>query len=431
MRWIHLPRDSLGYASGAMAIPTGHEEAELRTRVLEEIDDYRSKAEILRQIHSNKAFRYQKRDAIQKVTTLVLTAFLTFLGFTGLAKLEQLLALTGIPVNASVVEFVFNLLIFLVLVAVLMSIVLGFQDQAATHNRSIVMLTGFIRDAKDSARVGDFGSEQASLVLAGFRERYKTMTEALPPSTDAEYIRSKQDYAAKKQRGHGFEALGIQTALAAGSESDRLKALRRMVEGDPDLMAALRALKAGTEVECWITGGAVRSLVWSELHQYPSKLREADVDVIYFDRADTTELRERQLEDLLRKAEPSIQWSVKNQARMHNRTGDQPFADIADAVSKFPETASAVAVRLADGDLQVLAPLGLGDLFNLVVRPSPHFYRHPERYEERLREGHWVEKFPRLIVFHLEPTAGEEPGPPPVADHREATPTKAPPRQTD
>ena len=103
---------------------------------------------------------------------------------------------------------------------------------------------------------------------------------------------------------------------------------------------------------------------------------------------------------------------------MHERTNDAPFRSLVDALSKFPETATAIAVRLSptrDGETEFLAPVGLEDLFALRVRPTRHFFGHPERYEERLTEKRWLATWPRLDVIHARSQAS-----PPVGDDNDS-----------
>ena len=50
----------------------------------------------------------------------------------------------------------------------------------------------------------------------------------------------------------------------------------------------------------------------------------------------------------LRSYLPTIPWSVKNQARMHIANNIPPYSSAVDAISKFPETATALGVKLDD-----------------------------------------------------------------------------------
>ena len=150
--------------------------------------------------------------------------------------------------------------------------------------------------------------------------------------------------------------------------------------------------------DCWIGAGFVRNAVWDHLHgRAPSPLN-GDVDVIWYDADRTGADEDRRLEAALSRVEPSVAWSVKNQARMHLRNADRPYASSTDAMRHWPETATAVAARRRHGDrCEVAAPLGFDDLFGLVLRPTLRFAggKRPV-FEERIRTKAWRTRWPML-----------------------------------
>ena len=152
----------------------------------------------------------------------------------------------------------------------------------------------------------------------------------------------------------------------------------------------------------WIGAGFVRNLVWDRLHGLAEATPLADVDVLFFDPQAGRET-ERRLEARLRAVMPRAPWSARNQARMHARNGDAPYRDTADAVTHWLETATGIAVRLgAGGGLELLAPFGLGDLFALTLRPTPHARSRRDRlaaYRARLAAKAWELAWPGLRVL--------------------------------
>jgi hypothetical protein len=66
----------------------------------------------------------------------------------------------------------------------------------------------------------------------------------------------------------------------------------------------------------------------------------------------------------------------------------------------WPETATAVGVRLgARGEIDVAAPLGLDDLFDLIVRPTRRFLGEKHAvYLDRVRTKNWERDWPGLRV---------------------------------
>lgn len=150
--------------------------------------------------------------------------------------------------------------------------------------------------------------------------------------------------------------------------------------------------------DCWIGAGFVRNAVWDYLHGRTPSALTGDVDVIWFDPARADAAEDQRLEATLRVLAPGIDWSVKNQVRMHSRNGDAPYGSSAEAMSFWCETATAIAVRrTADDRCEVSAPLGLDDLFALLLRPSRRFVMDKRQvYEERIAGKAWLSKWPRL-----------------------------------
>jgi hypothetical protein len=160
--------------------------------------------------------------------------------------------------------------------------------------------------------------------------------------------------------------------------------------------------------DCWIGAGFVRNAVWDHLHGYQPSQPAGDVDVIWFDphRAQPTE--DEELERRLTAWHPGVSWSVKNQCRMHAKNDDPPYTSSRDALRFWPETATAVAVRLASqettpeperGNIEIAAPFGLDDLFGLIVRPTPRFTDTKRGlYLGRLRTKQWSRIWPRLKI---------------------------------
>jgi uncharacterized protein len=131
--------------------------------------------------------------------------------------------------------------------------------------------------------------------------------------------------------------------------------------------------------DAWVGAGVLRDLVWDTRFGAgfdPSNVK--DVDVAFFDAADLSVERETSAEHRLRARAPDIAWDVKNQARVHQwyeqRFGVpvDPLTSTLDGVGTWPETASAIAVRVSHrGELEIAAPFGLDDLLDGIWRRNP------------------------------------------------------------
>jgi len=176
--------------------------------------------------------------------------------------------------------------------------------------------------------------------------------------------------------------------------------LRAIITADPLRMRVLDLVKALALPDCWVAAGFVRSAVWDHLHGRDSSPLPADIDVIWFDPDRPDKALDTGLEAALRRSEGLLNWSVKNQARMHLHNADQPYRSAVDAMTHWPETATAVGVRLgALEEIEVAASLGLDDLFDLIVRPTAAFRAGKRQvYLERLAAKGWSETWPGLRI---------------------------------
>lgn len=181
----------------------------------------------------------------------------------------------------------------------------------------------------------------------------------------------------------------------------QLTRLRNIIAADPLRMQALEMVAALDLPDCWIAAGFVRDAVWDDLHGYDVRLPLGDIDVVWFDAAREDARLDRQWEALCQDNMPQLSWSVKNQARMHQRNGDAPYMSVSDAMTHWPETATAVAVRLDEGgSIIVNAPFGLDDLFALRLHPAPHFTGDKAAiFKERVAAKKWLNRYPKLTLL--------------------------------
>lgn len=174
--------------------------------------------------------------------------------------------------------------------------------------------------------------------------------------------------------------------------------LSTMIKHDMLRMAALEMVRDFGPAGGWIAAGFVRDAVWDQLHERPIAPPAGDVDVIWFDRQQMDEECDRDNEKVLRRRCPDLRWSVKNQARMHLRSGERRYESVADAMRFWPETATAVAVRLTDcGELEIAAPFGLDDLFAPRLVATPSFIGEKRHiFEQRIARKRWLARYPLL-----------------------------------
>lgn len=165
----------------------------------------------------------------------------------------------------------------------------------------------------------------------------------------------------------------------------------------PDIMRRLDLVDSLALPDCWIGGGFVRNAVWDALHGGAFG-GDSDVDVTYFDSADARTERDAEIERRLQAADFATRWDVKNQARMHRHNGEAPYLNTQDAVARWPETATAIAVRKTSSRIELIAPHGVSDLLALVARPTPAFRSKMDVVARRIEDKGWRSRWPRLRV---------------------------------
>jgi len=105
---------------------------------------------------------------------------------------------------------------------------------------------------------------------------------------------------------------------------------------------------------------------------------------------------------------PHVAWEATNQAAVH-LWYEEVFGfsvpalhSSEEAVGTWPETATSVAVRLlATDEICIVAPCGLSDLFNMVLRRNPCRVTRAQ-FAQRLHSKQIVRKWPRVQVIYDE-----------------------------
>ncbi|MDP5146801.1 nucleotidyltransferase family protein [Shewanella sp. ULN5] len=203
------------------------------------------------------------------------------------------------------------------------------------------------------------------------------------------------------------------------SSQTQLALLTTWFEQDKMRMQALTACSVvfnRLNIKDWaIAAGFVRNLVWDKLHGFATSALN-DIDVIYFCASDLSEHTERLIQQLLNDI-LALNWSVKNQARMHIRNGDAPYLCCLDAMEYWPEKQTAVAVKLIDNivvehhysvqlntvdafhppfKLMFIFAFGIEHLFNLTLSHNPR--RLLTVFEQRVAQKQWLIRYPQLII---------------------------------
>lgn len=181
--------------------------------------------------------------------------------------------------------------------------------------------------------------------------------------------------------------------------------LIQLIQEDELMLYILKNAQSLNLPDWWICAGFVRAKVWDVLHGFSERTLLPDIDVIYFDSTVQSVELEKEYEQTLLHLQPHLPWSVKNQARMHIVNRIPPYESSIDAISKFPETATALGVKLNDhGKVVLAAPHGIEDVVNCQVKPTPYFTQSEEQmeiYKDRVIKKNWKARWDKLEVFGM------------------------------
>lgn len=174
--------------------------------------------------------------------------------------------------------------------------------------------------------------------------------------------------------------------------------IKDWIKNDHERMAALQTVSTLHLNDWCIAAGFVRNLVWDRLNGKNPLTPLNDVDVIYYDPASPGEESDKLLE-LQLNSMSTLPWSVKNQARMHKRNHDNPYASTCDAMSYWVEMETAVGASLSmRGEVEILAPFGITRLFENSVTIN-HKHRKTREFHDRIQNKKWLRHWPNLRVF--------------------------------
>jgi hypothetical protein len=181
--------------------------------------------------------------------------------------------------------------------------------------------------------------------------------------------------------------------------------LIELISSSSVLMRALRAARSVDPPDWLIGGGAIRERVWNHLHRSAHLAPSKDVDLAFFDPVLLGSEREWSVQKAVMAQALDISWDVTNQAAVHLWYPEvfgvevEPLTCSADAVATWPETATAIAIRLLGDDrIQVIAPCGLDDLFGLICRRNPRRVTE-EQYRRRVERMQIAKRWPQVQIL--------------------------------
>lgn len=186
--------------------------------------------------------------------------------------------------------------------------------------------------------------------------------------------------------------------------SDLEARLVDIIRVDPGLMYVLTTVRRLDLPDWRLFSGAVYQSVWNAVTGREPGYGVRDYDLGYFDPDTSWDTEDAVIKRVASAFEEPFRSKVevRNQARVpiwfpaHFGEPYDPLAGTDEALERFVAPAFAVGVRLeGDDTISVAAPLGLDDMFALVLRPNPN--RKRARDWERIVEKA-LARWPELAI---------------------------------
>ncbi|MFB6465508.1 nucleotidyltransferase family protein [Cytobacillus sp. Hz8] len=175
------------------------------------------------------------------------------------------------------------------------------------------------------------------------------------------------------------------------------------IQKDDWMMEILYIVQTLNLPDWWVCAGFVRSKIWDTQHHFSKRTPLPDIDVIYYDSVNAVEEEEKKWEGVLKSIAPKLPWSVKNQSRMHLKNQLPPYSSSIDGISKFPETATALGVKLGkEKNVVLAAPWGVEDVIKMEVRATPFYKSNLKRiYQDRVMKKNWQSIWSKVKIYDI------------------------------
>ncbi len=166
----------------------------------------------------------------------------------------------------------------------------------------------------------------------------------------------------------------------------------------------------------WLTAGALFQTVWNVLDGRSAAAGILDYDLFYFDANDLSAEAETNVNDAAGElfSDLDILVEARNEARVHLWYEEEfgvpgkRFESSCDAIDHFAASTCCFAIsRHANGEFEVYAPHGYGELLSWRVRPNPVLAPRGV-YEAKGRR--WKQEWPSLSIEPW-PPGGPDEGP--------------------
>ncbi len=185
---------------------------------------------------------------------------------------------------------------------------------------------------------------------------------------------------------------------------DKAEKLLETLRKNKSIQSILDRVERLEVPEWYLSAGCIAQTVWNLGHGFEPEHGIRDYDLIYYDASDVSyegedvfiQRGKKLFEDI------RIPVEIRNEARVHlwfeRHFGKQieQYRSTEDAIGKFPTTATSIGItKNRNGTIQIYAPFGVDDIFDMIVRPNK--VQTTEKMYRDKSEG-WLTVWPKLTV---------------------------------
>lgn len=188
--------------------------------------------------------------------------------------------------------------------------------------------------------------------------------------------------------------------------NEQLPVFRKALERNSTLIQILQGARELDLPNWYLAAGAVTQTVWNSVTEQPSETGIDDYDIVYFDDSDLSweaeDVAIKRGDELYRKMGLNCKVEIRNQARVHLWYSEKfgvpcpEYRSTEEAIDAWTSNTAMIGVRLTkEGEWRVYAPVGLSDMFNLVVRPNALIATR-QAYDRKIVR--WQKYWPGLTI---------------------------------
>ncbi|PIF34488.1 hypothetical protein CLU81_5137 [Flavobacterium sp. 9] len=157
--------------------------------------------------------------------------------------------------------------------------------------------------------------------------------------------------------------------------TDRKKQLISYLENCPQIIDTLKICNDYGLPEYYLAGGAVTQLLWNNILGRPNLENVKDFDIVYYCDTEDSLVEKSHQRNIEKIAAHTFKLDITNQAYVY-QWYPKKFGSV---IEKFSTTrqgietwlsAFAIGVRMESDKLEIFAPYGLDDAFDMIVRPN-------------------------------------------------------------